>query len=201
MAKATDTKDDEVEVEAPAKPRIKPGKRKLIIFSLIGIVVLALAGGGAFFLLGGEKQPVSEGVEEEATEVEEGAAGELDTETLLAQAPTYVKLETFTTNLAPEPGASLADGEGQYIQIVVELKVENAPSAELLKQYTPEIRDNILRLLSTKQASKLASTEGRDVLANEIRNSVNGILNPVGKDGKPSTSPVASVLFSSFIIQ
>ena len=82
------------------------------------------------------------------------------------------------------------------------MKVEDAKAEEELKQYMPEIRNNILRLLSSKTPAKLSTTEGKDVLANEIRDSVNGVANPGAKKGEKGPSgPVGSVLFSSFIIQ
>lgn len=186
------SRETDDEAEAPAKPKIN--KRKLIIFTIIGVVVLALAGGGAFFLLGSKKKAAVEG-EEEAT------AEKTDHKATPVPPPVYVKLDTFTTNLAPEEGTSFSTA-GQYIQVVVELKADSAASGEMLKQYTPEIRNTILRLLSNKRPSQLASTEGKDALANEIRGGVNGIVNPDGnKDGKGIPGPVGSVLFSSFIIQ
>lgn len=191
MAEAGKTKDAEGEAEEQAKP--KKNKRKLIIFTAIGIVALALVGGAAFFLFDGSKKSADD------------EAGDAVPEEVLEkrhdQPPVYLKLDTFTTNLAIEDGASSGTA-GQYIQVVVELKVEDAPSGETLKQYMPEIRNNILRLLSAKRPSQLASTDGKDLLASEIRNSVNGITNPIAnKAGKVPRGPVDSVLFSSFIIQ
>lgn len=183
-------KDIEGEVEEAAKP--KKSKRKLIIFAVIGIVVLALAGGGAFFLFGGKKH-----AEDEEAATEETTHDKKIQE----QPPVYLKLDTFTTNLAVEDGTSSGTA-GQYIQVVVELKVEDAPSGETLKQYMPEIRNNILRLLSSRKPSQLASTDGKDLLAGEIRDSVNSIASPGGKkSGKGLKGPVETVLFSSFIIQ
>lgn len=208
MAKAERPKEAEDEAEAPAKP--KKNSSKLIIIAIISVVVLALAGGGAFFLLGGKNKPGTEGGEQAAAEKQQGdeeTTGDEEGDqtaggkTSPAQPPVYIKLEAFTTNLAPEEGVAFG-ATGQYIQLVVELKADNAPSGETLKLYTPEIRNNILRLLSNKRPSQLASLEGKDTLANEIRDSVNGIVNPGGnKEGKGPYSPVVSVLFSSFIIQ
>jgi len=193
MAEAEKTKDAEGETEEQAKP--KKNKRKLVIFATIGIVVLALVAGGAFMLLGGKKK----NTETEGEDV--AAAEEAHQKKAHDQPPVYLKLETFTTNLAMDEGTPSGTA-GQYIQVVVELKVEDAPSGETLKQYMPEIRNNILRLLSNRRASQIASTDGKDMLASEIRDSVNGIVNPVGKKaGKGARGPVESVLFSSFIIQ
>ena len=192
MAEAEKPKGGETEGEAPAAP--KKSKRKLIMFAVIGVVVLAIAGAGAFFLL--KKKPSAE--EGDAAAAETTSEKDKGHE----QPPVYLKLDAFTTNLAMESGEQPSAAAGQYIQVVVEMKVEDAKAEEELKQYMPEIRNNILRLLSSKTPAKLASSEGKDLLANEIRDSVNGIANPGAKKGsKGPTGPVGSVLFSSFIIQ
>ncbi|HEX5393369.1 MAG TPA: flagellar basal body-associated FliL family protein [Rhodocyclaceae bacterium] len=175
--------------EAPKK------KGKLLLFIIIGVVVLAIGAVAAVLLL--KKAPAEE---------EDGDAPAHKTEVKKEKAgghqppPVYVKLDTFTTNLAFEnPGEQSA---AQYVQLVAELKVETAPEGEELKQYMPEIRNVVLRLLSAKKPSQLTSVEGKDALAEEIRNSVNNIVNPPKrKNAQPPEGPVTAVLFSSFIIQ
>lgn len=177
--------DDDSEVQAAPKKN----KRKLFLFIGIGVLVLAFAAGGAFFLLGGKKKHEGEGEE---------AAPEEHQEAKHDQPPVYLKLDTFTTNLAAE---EVETGTGaQYIQVVVELKLADARAAEELKLYMPEIRNGILRLLSGRKPSQLASVDGKDLLAGEIRDSVNSVVNG-GKKGKGAKGPVEAVLFSSFIIQ
>ena len=95
---------------------------------------------------------------------------------------------------------------------MAELKVESPEEGEKVKQYTPEIRNAILRLLSSKKGSQINSIEGRDHLAEEVAEAVNTIIEPPapakkGKKGAETKSehssegPVTAVLFSSFIIQ
>jgi flagellar protein FliL len=190
MAEAEKPKDSEGEAEESVAP--KKSKKKLIIIAVISIVVLALVAGGAFFMMGKKKGGEgADGAEVAEAEHEEKAHD---------QPPVYVKLDAFTTNLAAEDTAPPGTA-GQYIQVVVELKVEDAKEGEEIKNYMPEIKNNILRLLSSKFGSQLATTDGKDALANEIRDSVNGVINPGSKKDKGSHGPVTSVLFSSFIIQ
>lgn len=168
-------------------------KSKLMLFIIIGVLVLVAGGAGAFLLLK-KKQP-AEGEEGE----EPAAHGKADKSAHPGAPPAYVKLDTFTTNLASEnPTDTQA---AQYIQVVVELKVEDAHVGDTLKPYTPEIRNGILRALSSKKASQLATVEGKDALAEEILSVVNKIVNPGTKKGKEPEGPVSAVLFSSFIIQ
>jgi flagellar FliL protein len=53
-------------------------------------------------------------------------------------------------------------------------------------------------LLSSKKGSDLVSKEGKETLAEEMKQEMNGVLDPAGK-GKDG--PIKEVLFTSFIIQ
>ncbi|GAB2182525.1 hypothetical protein DLREEDagrD3_27480 [Denitratisoma sp. agr-D3] len=175
---------------AEAKTEGAPKKKsKLLLFLIIGIVIVALGAVGAVVLL--KKPPVDDEDSDTPRKVEKKKAEP-------GLPPAYLKLDTFTSNLASEnPG----DPQTQYIQIVVELKVENAHESDTLKPYTPEIRNAILRLLSSRKASQLISVEGKDALAHDIQQSVNSIVNPPRKGAPVPEEPVQAVLFSSFIIQ
>lgn len=181
--------------EAKTEEAAPKKKGKLLLFIIIGVVVVALGAVGAVLVL--KKPPAEDGEDGEAetshktTDKKKKDAPGLP--------PAYVKLDTFTSNLAMEnPGDQQA---AQYIQIVVELKVESVHEGDALKPYTPEIRNAILRLLSSRKPSQLSSIEGKDALANDIRESVNAIINPPKKGGHAPEEPVLAVLFSSFIIQ
>lgn len=184
--------------EKKPEEQAPPAKRgKLLIFISIGVVAAILIGSvGAYFLL--KKKPAEDLVDGEIA----AEASHDPKEGVKEAPPVYVKLEAFTTNLAAEDMAG-APQTAQYVQAVVELKVDDAADGESIKQYMPEIRNGILRLLSSKKASQLASTEGKDALAIEIRNTVNGVVNPSPKRAPKggTQGPVTVVLFSSFIIQ
>lgn len=188
--------EQQAETAAPTKK-----KSKMILFIIIGVVVVVLAGGAAALLLG-KKKPVDEDGED-GGDPKTSHSAKKDAHS--DAPPAYVKLDPFTTNLAMDPGPD-GQGAGQYIQVTVELKVEDAHLGETLKSYMPEIRNGILRSLSSKKSSELISSEGKDTLAEEIRFKVNRVLNPSespkkgGKEAAPE-GPVQAVLFSSFIIQ
>ncbi|HQR05010.1 MAG: flagellar basal body-associated FliL family protein [Proteobacteria bacterium] len=167
-------------------------KGKLLIFIIAGVVVvLVIVAAGAFFLL--KKKPAED---------DEGDATHQETKAEHAVPPVYVKLETFTTNLAAEDSTN--PQSGQYVQVVVELKVGAASDGDYLKQFMPEIRNSILRLLSNRRPSQLATAEGKDQLAQDMMDTVNDIIGPTpgkGNGKKKHKGPVSAVLFSSFIIQ
>ncbi|MEO8411357.1 MAG: flagellar basal body-associated FliL family protein, partial [Propionivibrio sp.] len=63
---------------------------------------------------------------------------------------------------------------------------------------TPKLRNNIMLLLSGKEAAELMTKEGKEALANDIRSLMNAVLEPGAKGGD---GPIREVLFTSFIIQ
>lgn len=101
--------------------------------------------------------------------------------------PIYEKLESFTVNLA--------NGE-TYLQVEIYLQVADAKVQERLKLHMPDVRNDIIRLLSSKQPEDLATLEGKDALAADIQKQLNDLLG-VKKDAQG----VKKVLFNAFIIQ
>lgn len=176
------------EGEAPKK------KGKLMIIIIAAVVVLALAGGGAFFFL--SKKGDDEGAGHDAPAAKKKpAAHKVDP----SKPPTFVPLEPFTVNLQQESGE-------QYLQAAIVLKVDDPHAGDQVKVFMPELRDRILLLLGSKKATEISSSEGREGLADDLKNEVNGILGTpgkVGKDGKrgEADGPVVKVLFTSFIVQ
>jgi flagellar FliL protein len=169
---------------APAKK----SKKLLIIISVL-VLALGLAGLGAFFLLGHAPEHDDDG-EEVAVEKAKPAKkkkGDRDAP------PVYVALETFTVNLIPENG-------DQFLQLILSVEVDDPQVGDQLKLYTPKLRNDLTLLLSSKKASELITREGKQILAQEIRDQINGVLDPGGK-GKKRDGPIKEVLFTSFIIQ
>ena len=164
------------EAEAPKK------KGKLLILILAAVVVLALAAaGGAYFLM---SKPSADKKAKHGVKVAEGdeeeSAGPED------EHPVYEKLEQFTVNLADE----------QFLQTDIQLRLADASVQEKIKVHMPEVRDSLIRLLSSKTAEELAQSEGKEKLGLEVQKAVNEVLGVK----KPSKG-VKKVLFSSFIIQ
>lgn len=174
--------------ETPAEgeaPKKKKGKLLLIILIVVGVVVLAGGGLAAWLLLtppdkskqtgehGEEGGGEEDGSEEEAHEDE--------------HPPVYEKLEQFTVNLADQES---------YLQTEVQLLVADAEFQAKIKARMPEVRDTMIRLLSSKTAEELNQPEGKDKLAAEIQQQLNGLLG-----AKKASRGVKKVLFGAFIIQ
>lgn len=194
-------KAEAAEGEAPAT---KP-KGKMILFIVIGVVVAALiAAGAAFFLL---KKPPPE----DAEDGEEPPAKEVKAKKKEKKGehtpPSFHKFDkAFTVKLQTEQ-------QEAYLQAEVQLRVLDAATLELLKQYDPELKHRIMLILLSKKASDLATAPGVQKLSNEIREVVNDTLEPPtpkkakekeGKEPGDTAAPdalVQAVLFTSFIIQ
>ena len=101
--------------------------------------------------------------------------------------PIYERLETFTVNLADQES---------YLQTEVQLMVADTEVQEKIKTRMPEVRDALIRLLSSKTAEELAQPEGKAKLADEVQKAVNDVLGV-----KKKSMGVRKVLFAAFIIQ
>lgn len=171
MAKEpVDKEPAQEEVEQP-KPR---GKKRLFII-LAAVLVVVLIGGTAAVWVLTAKPPAGQTAETE--EEPEEAKGP----------PIYEKLDQFTVNLA--------DGDS-YLQVEIHLQVAGSDVQQKIKQRMPEVRDGIIRLLSSMSAEELSVPEGKDLLADEVQHHINGVVGA----NRPSKG-VKKVLFNAFIIQ
>jgi flagellar FliL protein len=187
---AKDAKPAEEGAEAPPKK-----SKKLLIIILAAVLVVVLAGGGAaFFLL--KKSDHAE--DEDATEETTKPTKKKDKKKEKEAPPIFVNLEPFTVNLIPETG-------DQYLQVVLALELADSSVEPDLKIQMPKVRNNITLLLSGKKASELLPKEGKEKLAENLREEINGVIDPSTKKAKgdkaAAEGPVKSVLFTSFIIQ
>ena len=165
--------------EKPAAKEGEEGKKKggglkIIILALL---VLILLGGGGFaywYIMIHSKADHSAKVAAEAEPEDEAA-------------PVYTPLDTFTVNLK-DPGIAL--------QTDISFKVHDEKMAEKVKQRMPEIRNQILLILSNQQQADLNSPGGKEKLAEQIRDVANKIL-----EVKKPRLGVSQVLFTSFIMQ
>jgi flagellar FliL protein len=180
---------EEVAVEAPKKK-----SKKLLIIIIALVLVLVLAGGGAaLFLL-----KKHDNGEDEGETADEAAPKKKESKKDKNAVPVFISLDPFTVNLVPENG-------DQYLQVALSLEIEDAHAEVTVKGQTPKIRNNITLMLSGKKASELLPKEGKEKLAEELRNTINSVIEPPTRNKRGEMvmpeGPVKSVLFTSFIIQ
>lgn len=182
------TKETPPPPPAAEAPPPKKGKKLLII--ALGVVVLLVAiASTAFVLL--KPPPAGEDEEVAATETRKDKKKKAEKP---AGPPAYLKLEAFTVNIQGEAG-------DQFLRLELTAQFEEALESERAKQYMPSIRNKVLLLLSGKTAAELSPKEGKEKLAVEIRDEMNGILASENDDAKSGNGPVKDVLFTEFVIQ
>ncbi|MDO6387981.1 MULTISPECIES: flagellar basal body-associated protein FliL [unclassified Uliginosibacterium] len=196
-SKEAPKKDDATDGEAAPPKKSK----KLLILIVVAVLVLGLIGGGAFMLLG-KKKAAADGEEEAAAESShaEHQWPAYDPK----KPPVFMPLEPFTVNLQPENGE-------QFLQVVASVRVIDAHVGDTVKSFMPQIRHEILSLLSGKKASEITTPDGREELALEMKDIMNEVLGwepPPKKKGKKKkgaeeeeVGPVVSVFFTQFIVQ
>ena len=162
-------REDKKQAEAPAAA--KP-KKKLLLIIIAAVIVSVLAGGGAWYFMKGK-----------ATGEEQKSS------TTLSATPIFVPLDPFTVNLQREQG-------DQVLQVGLSFKIYNAELPEKVKAAMPEIRSNLLLLLSSKHASELVTVDGKKRLASEIIVAVDNILG-IPPPALKSAAPVSTVAVAS----
>ncbi|MDP2433252.1 MAG: flagellar basal body-associated FliL family protein [Pseudomonadota bacterium] len=174
------------EAAAPAEGEAPKKKSKLLIIIIAVLAIVLIGGGaGAYLLLSKpatEKKAKADHGDEEvaADDAEEEDEGD-------GKPPVYEKLDTFTVNLADQES---------YLQTEVQLVLASTDVQGKIKARMPEVRDALIRLLSSKTAEELAQLEGKDKLAQEVQKAVNEVLGV-----KKKSKGVKKVLFAAFIIQ
>jgi flagellar FliL protein len=193
----------EKKVEAAAEAALPKKKGKLMLFIIIGVVVLLLIVGGAAFMLMKSSAPADgeEGDEETTSKVDKKKK---DKKKDAHAAPAFYKFDKpFTVKLQSEAGEA-------YLQVEIQAKVRDPMLVEQLKAYDPEIKHKVTLLLLGKKSTELNNPQGVQQLSNEIRETINQIVEPasgkkkaaapVGDEGDPD-APVQMILFTTFIIQ
>lgn len=144
----------------------KPVRRKRFPVVIAAIAVFAAVGGSGYWFLS-HKSSTNDSA---ATQKMEAP-------------PIYVPLESFTVNLQPETG-------DQFLQVAMSLRVSGATVADKLKIRMPEIRNCLLFLLSSKHASELITSAGKEKLGKEIQAELTRLLEP---GATKSVAPEAKV--------
>lgn len=156
--------------ETPAEP---PRKSRKLLYSLLLLTLLAVA--GAAFAAWWYFQPAA-GAEAPVREA--------------PKPPVFIVVEPFTVNLTP------GEAGDQYLQVALTLQVADQAQVDRIKLYMPQVRSRLLMLLSSKKASEISSVEGKKKLSEEI---IAQVTEPFIAGGDPQL--VSDVFFTSFVIQ
>lgn len=174
---AKEGNEEEVKETEGDAPKGK-GKRGLIKWGIIGIIVIVIAGGGLF----GWKVLSKKGGEENGQHPEPSAGKE---EKHSEAAGQMIPLESFIVNLADS-------ADVKYLKVTVNLEVNTGGPVEEVQARMPQIRDGLLMLLTSKTSSDVKEIGGKLKLQDEMVARVNNYL----KEGK-----IKAVYFTEFVMQ
>lgn len=178
----------------------QPKKRgKLLMIVSLLVVLLGAGGGAAWFFM----KPA-------------------DASTQAKPKPAlFLPLEMFTANLQSD------EGQPQFVQLGLTLKMNDQEAVNLVKDRTPEVRNRILLVISGKRGSELLPVAGKEKLATDIATAIQGVIAPLvakapeakPEEEKPAAEetdggevkaskakgvakvPAIEVLFTAFMIQ
>lgn len=163
--------------EHAAAPK-KKGKGMLI--GIIAVVVIAIGAAGLFFLKGKSGAKAQGSHNAEAAADSGGGHDPSD-----KKSGSIFNLEPFIVNLQDNSGT-------RYLKLTINLELTSNTSSEELAAQTPQIRDSLIILLSSKGYSDIGTVEGKYQMRDEIVARVNQFLHK----GKVKTA-----YFTEFVIQ
>ncbi|WP_435946117.1 flagellar basal body-associated protein FliL [Dryocola sp. BD586] len=155
------------------------GKKSTLIILLLAFLVVGACGvaGFTFYEMNKMKNDI--------------AREDVAQEPVVAAAPVYVALDTFTVSLKPDE----KNDSDRVLYIGLTLQVKDDNSKELINKFLPEIRSRLLILFSQQTSEYLSTDEGKRNLIDKIKTVTN---QPVA--GKHSAN-VTDVLFNAFILR
>jgi flagellar FliL protein len=189
--------------EAPAEGAPKK-KSKKVIFIALGVVLLVAGAGVPMFLMGGAPEETAVAPEEDHNEevkhLETADLGSfvvnLSEATSFLKAHLLVEYDNMVVEKQMKPhadakGHAAEEGGGGHGGGE---KVGAAPLPEFMAKREIQIKDTILKVLSSKKADDVLTPDGKERLKDEL---IEGLNEAVGLEEPPLTS----VYFTEFIIQ
>ncbi|MCK4950320.1 MAG: flagellar basal body-associated FliL family protein, partial [Gammaproteobacteria bacterium] len=159
--------DDDLELDVENSKPAGSGKLKtILIFSAIGVLVIAISVAATWFILSSGDDSADGGDETvEATEVEDSAKKEKKNNKDKEKKKALSKAKVMYLDLAPAFVVNLeSDSDVRYLQVEVTTMAHSAEDVELIKLHMPVIRHHLMLLFSSQEFSELRTTEGKEAL-------------------------------------
>jgi len=102
-------------------------------------------------------------------------------------AAAYMKLDNLTVNLS--------GGKDHFLAVSMELKLAEPEAQVHLTERLPEVKNLVLITLSAQTPDSLSSVDGKNALAQKLRDDLNALIDEDEETG------VENVFFTQFIIQ
>jgi flagellar FliL protein len=178
----------------PAAPA--PRKSALLPVAIAVVASLGAGAGAAWFLLQPNAvtataeaahgaEPAHSAEPAHGAEAAQGAEG----------APAATGSASFAQRLLPlEPFIVNVNGDGytRYLKVAMSLEASTLRAKQELDERSPQIRDLVIAILTSKRLEEIGNFEGKALLKEDVQRRVNELL-PAGE--------VRSVLFTEFVVQ
>ncbi|MCO8645985.1 flagellar basal body-associated protein FliL [Burkholderia multivorans] len=158
----------------PADKPASSGKfKRIALIAVIALGAAAAAAAGMYVFMG-----------------RQGATHASSAEPAPLAAPVFFPLDPLTVNLQSD------DGVQHYLRVGLSLKLTDPKAQEQLTARMPEIRSRVLLALSNKHPEDIATPDGKQALAQQLRNLIEEPTQPGNQRTK-----VDDVLFTEFVVQ
>lgn len=158
---------DALQGDAAESQKKKSGSKTLLIIIAAATIVL---GAGGFV---GYKLLASKGGEGDSHKQAD------------SEKTSIVALDPFVLNLADR---------GRYLKVTIQIELTDEKLQEVIQSKTPQLRDTIITLVSSKSLNSISSPEGKFQLKDEILFRVNQIMG-MEKDA------IKNLYFTEFVMQ
>ena len=178
------------EEEISGEEQVGDKKKSPLKLIIIVVVVLAIAGGaGAFFMMGDKSTDGVATNEAGETDAESGDAEDAEGEASAGEAYYFSLDPPFIVNFT---GKSRA----RFLQVSIEGLTRDESVKESITKHFPQVRNNLVLLLSGQTYEELNTQEGKATLRKQVLKEVQKVLEAeTGKEG------VEDVYFTSFVMQ
>lgn len=177
MAEDSNTEKEEEKKSSNEKEESEGGEKKkgkFLKLAIIGVLVIAVLGGGGYFALGMFSSS------DEGDGKKESAKEQKMTEPL-----TLYPMKTFIANLAGGRGR-------RYLKVTMAMELSSQETETEIKQKLPQLRDEVLTILSSKTFDDIKDADGKVKLRKEIAKKTNRVMR---------TGKVRKVYFTEFVVQ
>lgn len=209
MAEST-AKEGEKKAEGSASDK-SSARTNLLLMIIIGVLAVVVIGGGAaMFMLyrnvahvsamtqASEEVGEDEGQSEAQAAPREVEKKKPDKKTDKKKKEEGPKAPAIYVTLEPPFVVNFPAGKSaKFLQISMEIMTRDPPTAQLLKDNNPLLRNDVLMLFGAQQYEVIATPEGREALRQQTLEAVRGVVKKEG--GKPAE--VEAVYFTSFVMQ
>ena len=183
---------EETQEEEEEKEGGKSNKMLLIIIVVVLVLIIALGAVAAILLMsddeeesGSKTSPAKVQSVPAQPKTRSYSSAALEQTRKLSQIGVLYPLDTFTVNLKSDSGR-------RYLKVTMDLELSGQELTAELDNKTAVIRDRIIRILTSKTLEEVSSRKGKDKLTQQIKDTLNAMLD----DGQ-----ILGVYFTEFVIQ